>query len=959
MNKIQENDEIIININEANKAQKYQTKEELFQIEAFKRVTEILKEHAHGYDTKNIVDCRFHDTIFIDGNRGIGKTAFMLNIEKYYNEFREEDIIKNDNKYIFLNPIDPTLLEHTEKFLSVVLARIVEKVTDSIDENKMDNKILDNYYKALEKLSKSLSAIKTLDDDLGIEEIASSKSSLKLEQHSHDFFKIVCSLFNNSHALVMLIDDVDMAFDKGFDVLEVVRKYLASPYLIPIVAGDMKLYKEIVKTRFHGQIEYLEDIKSLNILNSTKNDIKIIDEYTEKKELIANLVEQYLHKVFPSEYHIQLKNIYKILKEEYVTIVFNKELKVSYNDIKNFEIRHINLGINQVEFTFQIFSDNTRDLIQYLHSKKNIYVSFFLNFKDYIFKKQKDLTYSPQNIDLKLDMAILEFINKNENNLYEKSIYKSSEFYKFSNDRKKKELSILTQNDYLSFESNKYNLYKAFTNDGFRLLSKFKNLEKSVDKYSIKSDGLQVILNKDYKYKDVSNYIIDLFIFNDYYSSYQRRNYIYAGKFLESIICSFSFKEDIEEITKNERDEINEIIDDFLKNYDENDKKDLFQDFTKFYKLNDEIYSIIYDKNSNDATNKELSDKFNEIKGKYNFKEKVEYLKRITLKIPFASEFLHNNRYKNEDFYDDDSNEINETTNKYNLNDLSIEIAIWRSVFLDSIELNSLSLYEIIYKFFANIEKIKLNEINDLIEVIDVNGRKLHRRRTNKVELKELKENKPIIYIRRIVLILINAIAYFENSNEKVANVNIAINEEFNLENILSKTSASLQNIKPMFNKKNSLTRALFFHPIISQILFSEDESKLNDLEFVNQKRKNIINNLDEKKDEQKNKIKLSNLLSNRYKKYFREDPDDKTKVILKDGVEINSLNKYFDDILKFIKSLQNNTEKEIVIELLEDKDLKFFKADRYFIENDMLFNFNVIESKSKLNEYIKNNVTE
>lgn len=74
--------EIIININEANKAQKYQNENELFQIDAFKRVSEILKEHKVGKDTDDITDCRFHDTIFIDGDRGVGKTAFMVNIEK-------------------------------------------------------------------------------------------------------------------------------------------------------------------------------------------------------------------------------------------------------------------------------------------------------------------------------------------------------------------------------------------------------------------------------------------------------------------------------------------------------------------------------------------------------------------------------------------------------------------------------------------------------------------------------------------------------------------------------------------------------------------------------------------------------------------------------------------------------------------------------------------------------------
>lgn len=920
------NDEIIININESNKAQKYKEKNELFQIEAFSRVTEILKEHSHGYETKNIVDCRFHDTIFIDGNRGVGKTAFMLNIEKYYDAFMKKEKEESDNKFVFLNPIDPTLLEHTEKFLSVVLARIVEKVTDSLEENQVDTKKLDNYYNSLEKLSKSLSAIKTLEVDLGIEEIASSKSSLKLEQHSHEFFKTVCKLFNNSHALVMLIDDVDMAFDKGFDVLEVVRKYLASPYLIPIVAGDMNLYKEIVETRFMDKIEFSNDMKYLRSIYKIE-DVKDSDEYKEKKELINNLVEQYLHKVFPSEYHIQLKNIYKILKEKYVTIIFNKDLKVSYDDIKNFEIRHLNLGINQVEFTFQIFSDNTRDLIQYLSSKKNIYLNFFTNFKDYVYEKKKDIAYSPQNLNLKFDTAILSFVNENHNKLYEKSIYKSSEFYKFSTDRKKKELSILTRNDYNSFDSNKYNLYKAFSTEEFRFLNKFKDLEKSVPRYSIQSKGLQTILNKDDDYNDILNYIIDLFIFNDYYSSHQRRNYIYTGKFLEAIIYSFSFDEEIKEIDDSLINKISKTIDEYLDN-SKDDKKDLFQDFEKFTKLNDEIYSTIYNGTCGDSDDKEFSNVFSEIKENYNFKEREDGLVKIAAKIPFGSEFLHNNRYKDEEFHDDDSLDSNESTNNYNLKELSTEIAIWKKIFLNSVELNSLSLYEIIYKFFTNIEKIKSLESFQVFDEI-VNGRRIPRKRLKRKELNELKENNPIFYLRRIVLILINAIAYFENSNENVANVNIAISEEFNIENILSKTSASLQNIKPMFYKKGSLTRALFFHPIISHILFPEDASKLLDLSFVGQSEKvNKKDNINELYNELKvktqkiyDKQEYNKVLNETVKLFdsdeYSEEQKDlaNRKINYKKSRWLNSFSKIdstslSENMLKKIKMLLKNAEK-------------------------------------------------
>ena len=57
--------------------------------------------------------------------------------------------------------------------------------------------------------------------------------------------------------------------------------------------------------------------------------------------------------------------------------------------------------------------------------------------------------------------------------------------------------------------------------------------------------------------------------------------------------------------------------------------------------------------------------------------------------------------------------------------------------------------------------------------------------------------------------------------------------EQFAMEGILIKTNAFNQNIKPLLKQK-SLTRALFFHPIISHILFPEENSKLKELRFTN-----------------------------------------------------------------------------------------------------------------------------
>lgn len=545
--------EIIININEANKAQKYQDEKELFQIEAFKNVAKILKEHKVDDDkTKDITDCRFHDTIFIDGDRGVGKTAFMINIENYY-----KNIAKIEKpKYIFLKPVDPTLLEHTEKFLSVVLARIVEFVNDNKENFE------EKYYKSLENLSKSLEAIKTLDEDIGIDEIASNKSSLKLEQYAHEFFLIVSKMFG-VNAIVMLIDDVDMAFDKGFDVLEVVRKYLASPYLIPIVAGDMKLYREIVETKFMEKIDFYKDVSAYNQMKSifekgcfddrqvTKSwdiskfgcDHELLiqnrQELKDKKYLVEHLVEQYLHKVFPSEYHIKLKDIFSILKSNNVTIEINGK-KIPYKDLKDFEIRVINWGINQKEFTQQVFTNNTRDFAQYLYHKKEIFGKVFdetYNPDDYI-EKEKSKPYSI--ISNRFDELIKKRIIGTDE--HKKTLKLTADFYRYANDENKKRLSLLLDNDVEAFTEKGYSIYKALRGNFFlNEKSPYNKIDKEVirsaldfPKYFTEYKSIVENLKESY-FKEY--FVFNLMLHNDYYTNTNTKHLFITGKFIEAFFC--------------------------------------------------------------------------------------------------------------------------------------------------------------------------------------------------------------------------------------------------------------------------------------------------------------------------------------------------------------------------------------------------------------------------------------
>ena len=768
---------IIINLNEANRTQEYKNgvdNNELFQIEAFKNISKILANHtSEGSD--DISMCRFHSTIFIDGNRGVGKTAFMLNVDNFYKTFKLKD--ENDNKikvnkpnYKFLKPVDPTLLEHTEKFLSVVLARVVQSVNE---QKNIDDEKLENYFRTLEKLSKSLSAIKTLPEDTGLDEIASNKSSIMLEQHAHEFFKEVSCLFN-VNALVILIDDVDMAFDKGYEVLEVVRKYMASPYLIPIVAGDMNLYKEIVETNFIKKNNFHEDIKYLKSIYEDIKELKKSIEYKNKKKLIDNLVEQYFKKVFPIEFRIKLDNIFKIINENSVEVKLSDK-NIDFKYIYNFELRQTNVGVNRLKFMEDVFRNNTRDLMQHLFAKQDIYELAF------------------QNGNKIVDKEVLQNIIINKTSLYQNSLKFTAKTYENSSD--KVDMYKLLENDLNSYKNNKYNIYQAFLGNVFK--NNQINKEEKNKNLVIEYRNLQKYSN----YENIEKFIIDLFVFKDSISEHQTKNYLYSGKFIEMLIYSFSISQSID-----------------IKYEAEQKIKDLLENINLDYIIKKKdflLYSILYDSHSNhvDIGNKKLSEYFSNLE--INIPENHK-LDDILNKTPFN--FNDNELFNDESESEDEELLINNKDKELLKNEMYDEIfrkmIIWKNIYCKNIMLNSLSLMKIIEKFFNNYNQMKLESNND----------------------------KPLIYMQRTVLIFINAIAYYEKENGKIADTNIATSKEFNLENILRKTNASTLNIKPMLEVEGSLTRALFFHPLISHILFPEfDKTILNELRFVNQVKIEII----------------------------------------------------------------------------------------------------------------------
>ena len=213
-------------------------KNEIWQRQAFHKIVKNIEQlinqsnvllKGQELSNSNYIN-RIHDAIFISGNRGTGKSVFLYNLEREWLDAVSENKVKGRAK--FLDIIDPTLLIGAESFVNVVIAHIHKFVhNDIINTSK--------YHQLLGVLAESLAQTeyKSREDLGGLDRIISYQSSMDLELNFHKYLDFCCKELN-CDAFVLPIDDVDMALEQSYDVLETIRRLLSCPRLIPVVSGD-------------------------------------------------------------------------------------------------------------------------------------------------------------------------------------------------------------------------------------------------------------------------------------------------------------------------------------------------------------------------------------------------------------------------------------------------------------------------------------------------------------------------------------------------------------------------------------------------------------------------------------------------------------------------------------------------------------------------------------------------
>lgn len=244
---------------------------------------------------------------FIDGTRGSGKSTLMRAVR--------ERLIKceGDDEGLYpLADVDPTELGKGENFFLYLLSRIYRLLDERFKKNDICDEKVGQIREAMEALRKMSGGLQVLMD---------SDAALK-ESDNPDFFlekcvdkcadssllrKKLCELLGNVAKIVgkeiflVTIDDADLNFSKCEDVLEYVRKYMQTPRLIFLFAGDMQLYSHVVR--------------GMQIRGFEKKLLKHDREHAHHRvQMLDHLEEQYLLKLFPAENRLNLGCFVSLLK---------------------------------------------------------------------------------------------------------------------------------------------------------------------------------------------------------------------------------------------------------------------------------------------------------------------------------------------------------------------------------------------------------------------------------------------------------------------------------------------------------------------------------------------------------------------------------------------------------------------------------------------------------------------
>ena len=298
---------------------------------------------------------RHHNAISIFASRGAGKTTFLLSVLTR---------IKNEYENVLcLKPLDPSLIEMKQHPFINIIAGIQELVEQKYDkEERYDTrreefeykKEFDNNYKKMLRALPFIDGVgkkgvyEEWDDEefisiLGMEK---AEASNNLEKSFHDYVRMALKLLKKK-CLVISFDDIDTEFKRGYEILEVIRKYLTSAQIVTIITGDLELYGKLVRKASWKCFDLAFLRKEVQYGKRKKEEFSL---------MVDQLENQYLVKILKPENRVLLKTIREYLEEENYSleVLFSSQREMEIDECYSLIIELLGLEKNNLKVSEEI-----------------------------------------------------------------------------------------------------------------------------------------------------------------------------------------------------------------------------------------------------------------------------------------------------------------------------------------------------------------------------------------------------------------------------------------------------------------------------------------------------------------------------------------------------------------------------------------------------------------------------
>ena len=330
--------------------------DQVFQTEArdniFLKINEQLLQVDIEQDYDSLFYDRFHNAITISGPRGSGKSTFLRHIltclsnpERVSASSKQEEEIPKGLEVLRI--IDPTLISSKEHVLIILISQVrdaVSKYKKSISDHDFSE-----YEYCLKELAGGLCQIdgigpseygdewedKTYILEKGLEKASAGRN---LERNLNKFVESALKAIDKK-AFVLTFDDIDTKFEKGWPVLETIRKYLTSPKWIVLISGDIELYARLIRSAQYKSLgdEIMKyERPSLDFHNSNN-----LNDYREDNIIatVSELQEQYMMKVLKPENQVSMLTLHQksLRNNDNTTKIFlnnsSKDIQVPLEDV--------------------------------------------------------------------------------------------------------------------------------------------------------------------------------------------------------------------------------------------------------------------------------------------------------------------------------------------------------------------------------------------------------------------------------------------------------------------------------------------------------------------------------------------------------------------------------------------------------------------------------------------------